>query len=215
MSRPCRSASATVTCARSTALASSLARAAAADGRLADEGWLFALPAALLVLLWFRRGTTLRWGAMLLVLAILPAPEVRAAGLGDTLAGWFWTPDQRGSRRYAAHGYAAAAATFADPEWRAAALFRGGKYAEAAEVLAPIRTATAQTNRGLALVRGRDYTGGIAAFEIALSIDPGNAEATHDLEVTKRIVAWLSESRDARIPRRTTRTTPRTPPRTT
>ena len=44
------------------ALASSLARAAAAEGRLQDDGWLLALPAGLLVLLWFRRGTTLRWG---------------------------------------------------------------------------------------------------------------------------------------------------------
>ena len=59
------------------ALASSLARAAAAEGRLQDDGWLLALPAGLLMLLWFRRGTTLRWSAMLLALALLPRPRPR------------------------------------------------------------------------------------------------------------------------------------------
>ena len=92
---------------------------------------------ALLVLLWFRRGTTLRWGAMLLGLALLARRAARGA---DGLADWFWTPDQQGRRLYEAHDYPEAAAAFADPEWRAAALFRAGKYAEAAELLAPIQT---------------------------------------------------------------------------
>ena len=182
------------------ALASSLARAAGAQGRLQDDGWLLALPAGLLVLLWFRRGTTLRWGALLLAAALVPAVPAgpaRADGLAATLAGWFWTPDQQGARLYAAHRYADAAAAFADPDWRAAALFRAGKYPDAAAALAPIQTSTAQTNRGTALVRGRDYQGAVAAFEAALKLDPGNATAAHDLDVTRQIIAYLSETREA------------------
>ncbi len=179
------------------ALASSLARAAAAQGRLADDGWLLALPASLLVLLWFRRGTTLRWGAMALAVLLAVPPQARAAGLSDTVAGWFWTPDQRGARLYAEHRYADAATIFANPEWRAAALFRAGKYTEAAGLWAPIQTSTAQYDRGLALVRGRDYAGGQAAFEAALKLDPANAAAEHDLDVTRRIIAYLNETRDA------------------
>ena len=166
-------------------LASSLARAAAAEGRLADDGWLLAIPAGLLVLLWFRRGTTLRWGALLL--ALLPPPEARANP--------FWTPDQQGRRLYEAHEYPEAAAAFSDPEWRAAALFRAGKYAEAAEILAGVRTSTAQYNRGTALVRGRDYQGAVAAFEAALALDPGNAAAQTNLDLTKRIIDYLTEAR--------------------
>ena len=37
-----------------------------------------------------------------------------------------------------------------------------------------MQTATAQYNRGTALVRGRDYPGAKAAFEAALQLDPGN-----------------------------------------
>ena len=145
------------------------------------------------MLLWFRRGTTLRWSAMLLALALLPPGPARADGLAD----WFWTPDQQGRRHYDAHKYAEAAATFANPEWRAAALFRAGKYTEAAEALAPIQTSVAQYNRGTALVRGRDYQGGEAAFEAALKLDPENAAAAHNLDVTWRIIAYLTEAREA------------------
>ena len=139
--------------------------------------------------------------------ALLPAGHVRADGLAD----WFWTPDQQGRRLYDAHRYPEAAATFADPEWRAAALFRAGKYAEAAETLAPIQTSTAQYNRGTALVRGRDYQGAVAAFEAALKLDPGNAAAAHNLDVTKRIIAYLTEAREDEDRGRAVRRRPTTP----
>ena len=82
-----------------------------------------------------------------------------------------------------------------DPEWRAAALLRAGQYAEAAALLAPIQTATAQYDRGTALARGRDYPGAAAAFEAALALDPGDAAAAHNLDVTRRIIAYLTEAR--------------------
>jgi Ca-activated chloride channel family protein len=178
------------------ALATSLARAEAAQGRLRDDGWLLALPAGLLLLLWFRRGTTLRWGAMLVVLALIPPEGARAAGLAD----WFWTPDQQGRRLYEAHRYAEAAETFADPAWRAAAMVRAGRYQQAADLLAPIEASVAQYNRGTALVRGRDYAGAKAALEAALRLDPDNAAARHNLEVTERIIAYLTEARQQSDP---------------
>lgn len=179
------------------ALATSLARAAAASGKLQDDGWVLALPAAVLVLLWFRRGTTLRWGALLLALALLAPHGARADGIRDTLAGWFLTPDQQGRRLYAAHRYPEAAVAFADPEWRAMALIRAGKYQDAAALLAPVGTARAQYDRGVAMVRGRDYAAGKAAFEAALQLDPSNADAKANLDVTTRIIAYLTETREA------------------
>jgi Ca-activated chloride channel family protein len=129
---------------------------------------------------------------MLAALVVLSPGHARAEGLAD----WFWTLDQQGRRLYEAHEYAAAAGTFADPAWRAAALFRSGRYAEAAEALAPVQTSVAQFNRGTALARGRDYQGAVAAFEAALKLDPGNAAAAHNLDVTRRIIAYLSETRE-------------------
>ena len=97
---------------------------------------------------------------MLLGLALARAAGRPRRRPRRNLAGWFWTPDQQGRRLYEAHRYAEAAEAFADPEWRAAALIRAGKYQEAADLLAPIQTARAQYDRGVALVRGRDYPGG-------------------------------------------------------
>ncbi len=175
------------------ALASSLTRAEAAQGKLQDDAWIMAVPAALLLLLWFRRGTTLNWAMMALALLVISPPPARA----DTLSDLFWTPDQQGRRLYEVHQYAEATQTFADPSWRAAALFRSGKYTEAAETLAPIQTSVAQYNRGTALVRGRDYQGAKAAFEQALKLDPGNAAARSNLDVTEKIIVYLTKEREA------------------
>lgn len=204
------------------ALASALARAGARDGRLQDDGWMLALPAALLVLWWFRRGTTLRGpvaGAVLAAVALLaPAgvPEARAQTVATTgmeapvpeaggLARLFLTPDQQGARAYADRRFPEAAARFADPAWRAVALMRAGKYADAAAALEPLRTADAQYNRGVALVRGRDYQGAAAAFTAALALDPEDRAAAENLALTRRIIAYLDEMRGAEDPQADTK----------
>lgn len=176
------------------ALASSLARAGAAEGRLQDDGWLFAIPAALLLLAWFRRGTTLHW--TMLAGAMIFAPEAQAGPLADL----FWTPDQQGARAYAARQYPEAADSFSDPEWKAVALIRDGRYDEAAKLLEPLRSRNAQFNRGVALVRGRNYQGAVAAFTAALELDPTDREAQENLDLTRRIIAYLEEAREDEDP---------------
>ena len=42
-------------------MASHLAQASDPDAQWRDEGWWLLWPAALLMLLWFRRGWTMRW----------------------------------------------------------------------------------------------------------------------------------------------------------
>ncbi len=104
---------------------------------------------------------------------------------------------QQGQRLYEAHKYAEAAEHFSDPLWRASALFRSGKYTQAAEILAPIQTSVAQYNRGTALVRGRQYQQAQAAFEQVLKLDPNNAKAKSNLAVTEKIIAYLMKERVA------------------
>lgn len=176
------------------AISSRLARAGAKDGKLQDDGWLLAIPAALLLLSWFRRGTTLHWA--ILACAVMLPPEARAGPLADL----FWTPDQQGARDYAAHRYPEAAEHFTDPMWKAAALMRAGKYTEAAALLEPVQTHDAQFNRGVALIHGRDYQGAVAAFTSAVALDPSDREAQENLDLANRIIAYLNENRDAEDP---------------
>lgn len=158
-----------------------------------DKGWLLALPAMLLTLLWFRRGWTMRWAAPAAValLVVLPGPA-RADGLID----WFLTADQRGRLTFEDKDYTAAADRFADPMWRGFALYRAGDYAEAADVFARQPTAEAAFAQGMAHVKAQAYRDGIRAFEVALERDPGHAAATRNLEITRAIVAYVERVRE-------------------
>ena len=150
-----------------------------------DRGWLFALPAMLLTLLWFRRGWTMRWGAAVIAaLAFGPAPEVRAEGIAD----WFLTPDQQGRLAYRERDYDRAAELFVDPLWQGYAMYRDGQYAEAAVVLGRLETAQAAFAQGMAHIRGREYRAGVRAFETALERDPDYPGAAENLRTAREIV---------------------------
>ncbi len=176
-------------------VASAYRAALSQDGRQRwrDNGWMLAWPAALLVLFWFRRGWTLRRGVALGLLAIvLPVGDARADGLVD----WFFTPDQQGRLAYESKDYLAASQLFQDPLWRGQALYRAGKYEEAAEVFSKLPSADAAFAEGMARLKSRAYRQGVAAFETALKRDPGHAAAARNLEIARAIVAYVERVRE-------------------
>lgn len=158
-----------------------------------DEGWIFALPAAVLLLFWFRRGWTMQW-AVVLVAAVfsLSVPQARAEGWKD----WFFTPDQQGRMAFDNKDYQTAAKLFEDPMWKATALYRAGKYEEAAELYAWQESADAATGEGLSLIKSRSYRPAIAAFEKAVERDPDNKSAQHNLELARYILDYIETTRE-------------------
>jgi Ca-activated chloride channel homolog len=158
-----------------------------------DRGWILAWPAALLLLLWFRRGWTMRWGfALAVAFSGLPGEPARAAGVAD----WFLTPDQQGRLAYADKDYARAANLFEDPMWKGQALYRAGKYSEAAQVFARLPSAGAAFAQGTAHAKTREYREAIAAFETALEREPGNTAAARNLEIARAILAYVESARE-------------------
>ncbi|WP_424931953.1 VWA domain-containing protein [Amaricoccus macauensis] len=159
-----------------------------ADQPWEDRGAWLAWPAALLLLLWFRRGWTMRWAAILLAgtLAMPPAPA-RADGIAD----WFLTPDQQGQIAFRNKDFSRAAELFADPLWRGYALYRDGQYGPAIEVLDRVDTAQAAFIQGLAQIRNRGYRDGVRAFETAVERDPDYPGAAENLAVARQIVAYV------------------------
>lgn len=118
-----------------------------------DEGYWLLPPLLLLGLFAFRRGAG---GMAVLVLCI--ALPVRAAEVQGTP----WRrPDQ------VAH------ARMED----GAAAYRKGDFARAAEAYGAVDGADAHYNRGNALARQGDYEGAIAAYDQALRLNPGMADA--------------------------------------
>ncbi|MAU45967.1 MAG: hypothetical protein CMP09_14290 [Yangia sp.] len=152
-----------------------------------DRAHWLAWPVALILLLWFRRGWTMRW-AVLAVLALLPGAEgARAEGIAD----WFLTPDQQGRLAYEKRDYERAAELFTDPLWRGYALYKDGQYKAAIEVLDRVETAQAAMVQGIAQIKSQSYRDGVRAFETALARDPDYPGAAENLATAKRIVSYI------------------------
>ena len=92
----------------------------------------------------------------------------------------WWTPDQAAMRLYRSADYRAAADRFHDPAWRAAALYRDGRFADAAAIWSGIDGAEAHFNRGNALVFQGQYAPAVESYERALAARPGWAPAEHN-----------------------------------
>ena len=90
--------------------------------------------------------------------------------------------------------YSSAADLFQHPEWRAYALFRAGRYEEAAEAFSFIETASAANAEGIALLRNRKYRDGVRAFEKALLRDPEDEVAAANLIVARAIVEFVEKA---------------------
>ncbi|MBK0326374.1 VWA domain-containing protein [Rhodobacteraceae bacterium F11138] len=166
-----------------------------ADERLAwkDRGIWFIWPAALLALFWFRRGWTMRWGGVGLLLLALNLPQsVRADGWRD----WFLTPDQQGRLAYENMDYSRAATLFTDPMWRGQAMLKAGQYEAAAELFAGQTTAAAAFAEGVARLRNREYRAGARAFETALEREPGFPGATTNRDIAWAIVDYVETARE-------------------
>lgn len=158
-----------------------------------DRGWMLAWPAAVLMLFWFRRGWTMRWAVIMLAYGLLmPASDARADGWRD----WFLTPDQQGRIAFEDKEYTRASELFEDPVWKGYVLYRNGKYAEAAEVFAWLPSADAAFAEGVALVKGRSYREGIAAFEKALERDPDHEAAARNLKLSRHILDYIETTRE-------------------
>ncbi|MBW2723231.1 MAG: VWA domain-containing protein [Deltaproteobacteria bacterium] len=162
-----------------------------------DRGWVLAWPAALLTLIYFRRGWTISLGIVLALglMGVSPGPA-HADGLASSLESWFLTPDQRGRLAYEDGRFEEAAKAFQDPLWKGYALYFIGRYPEAAATLARVASADAAFAQGMALVKGREYRPGITAFEAALERDPEHIAAAHNLEVARAILSYLERQRE-------------------
>jgi Ca-activated chloride channel family protein len=170
---------------------------AASDTPQQTERWREMGPWLLLAIvplasLAFRRG----WLGMLLltvVPALLAPAPTHAAGWQD-----YWQrPDQQGVAALADDNPAQAAALFEDPLWRAAALYRAGRFQEAAALLETLDTPLAQYNRGNALARLGQYTEALAAYDAALRLAPDDEDAQFNRQLMQKLLEKAQSGSEA------------------
>jgi Ca-activated chloride channel homolog len=157
----------------------------AATGQVGDEWqdrgpWLL-LPLLLIAALAFRRG----W-LLLLPLAVLPL--LPATVEATTWHDLWQRPDQQAAQALR-QGHAKQAQQLAhDPAWRGAAAYRAGDYPAAAQALQQASGGDTAYNLGNTLARQGQYQQAIAAYDHALKLDPGNADAKAN---RKAVEDWL------------------------
>lgn len=153
--------------------------------RWKDQGILLVYPMLLIGALWFRRGWTVPWVAILLAFLLGTATPAHAHE-----SGWedLWrTPDQQGCHHYERGEYAEAAAHFEDPMWKGIALAQAGDLPAAADQFARLDTPDAYYNLGTTFARLERYEEATHALETALRRQPDFPDAAANLEVTRRL----------------------------
>ncbi len=155
-----------------------------------DVGYWLLLPALLLLLLPSVRG---RAAVMCLPLALpllLPAPPVQA----DVWEALWKNRDLRARDAFEAGKYDASAELFEDPQWRAAAAYRAGRFQEAEGLLRGQDSATARYNLGNALAMQGRLEEAVGAYDEALQRDPTLTQAADN---KRRLLDLLQRQKDA------------------
>lgn len=171
------------------------AKLAEGHTRWLDVGWWLIIPIAVLGAFWFRRGWTVQWAFAALVVATLVAPG-RANAAGFDFAGMWLTPDQQGRLAFDKGDYAGAAAHFRDPMWRGVALYRAGKFSDAIDAFAQVRTAESYYNQGSALAHLDKLDEAVASLNEALKLRPDWPEAKANLVILEKLIAQKKDEED-------------------
>ena len=143
-----------------------------------DKGpWLLllALPLAALS---FRKG--LLCFALFL---LLPLPKNSYAFEWQDL---WQSKDQQAQQAYKNNQFEQAAKLFENPDWKAAAHYKTGKYDKALENLKNNQTALGAYNQGNALAQSGQLEQAIKAYDKALKLNPGDTDAKYNKELVEK-----------------------------
>lgn len=160
-----------------------------------DAGWWLLIPIVLMSAFWFRRGWSVHWTGAVLLVFILANPG-RAEATEFKFADMWLTQDQQGRRAFEKGDYQSAAALFQDPMWLGTALYRAGRFADAADAFARVNTPDSYYNQGNALAQLDKLDEAVASYKEALKLRPSWSLAQHNLEIVEKIIADRKKNDD-------------------
>ncbi len=148
--------------------------------------WLLLLIMPLSALI-FRRGWILSLTLLVSTFGMLtPVKNAEASEWTD-----LWkTRDQQAADSYKEGDPATAAATFESPEWRGSAAYHAGDYDAAIQAYStqPFDKADDHYNIGNAYAHIASFEQAIAAYDVAIAMDPNHEDAIHNREIVQSLL---------------------------
>jgi Ca-activated chloride channel homolog len=142
---------------------------------------LLVLPVAALS---FRRGWLFSLALIMASGLMLPSQQAQALDWRD-----LWqTKDQQAAEAFNNEEHETAAVLFESTDWRGSANYRAKNYEGAVAAFSASDTLDGHYNRGNALALVGNYAEAIAAYDLALSLDPDNADALHNKEIVEKLL---------------------------
>lgn len=157
------------------------ARDADETARWRDFGYYLCVPLVFLAMLWFRKGWTVRWSVVILL--VVP---------GCTADVWL-TPDQQGRYQFERGAFTEAGQRFEDPMWRGVASYRAGDFDGAIDAFARLDSADGYFNLGNAYAQQENYELAVSSYEAALERRPQWVEAEENLALVQSLIPNVPE----------------------
>ena len=154
-----------------------------------DAGYWLLLLILPLALTGFRRG----WLMAVLLCILLPTtPQAQAFGWKDLWS----TADQQGQQALQNNDTETAAQLFKNPQWKGEALYRDGKYEEAARAFDQVNTANSIYNKGNALAKAGKLQEALDTYDQALKQQPDLEEAKANRKLVEDLLKQQQEQQD-------------------
>ncbi|WKK66653.1 VWA domain-containing protein [Lutimonas zeaxanthinifaciens] len=145
-----------------------------------DEGPWLAIPFAVIILAWFRKGWVL-YGLLIMFSLGSCSEESKFMDLWKTR-------DFQAQQEYDKKEFSKAAELYQDPLREGVAWYKSGDYKKAIEAFQKDTTAMGAYNLGLAYYENGDYAEAASAFDQAVQLDPDLEGARKNKELTQQIM---------------------------
>lgn len=163
--------------------------------RWQDAGYWLILPIVALACVWFRRGWSIRWAAVGVLLTMFYQPNTACADEFRFVNLWL-TPNQQGRYYFDRGDYLKAAERFEDPLWKGTAYYAAEKFDQAIIQFERLSTAQGFYNLGNAYAHKEDYPAALIAYEKALSLKKDYPEARFNLEYIQLLIPKPEEQKE-------------------
>ncbi|HEX6239314.1 MAG TPA: VWA domain-containing protein [Polyangiales bacterium] len=165
-------------------------RSAPRDSRFwRDDGPWLALPLAVIIALWFRRGFVLSPVAAL-ALALL------GGGCSPALEGIWLSPDQQGRLYFERGDYVTAAQRFEDPLWKGLSFYAAEKWDPAAKSFLSVPGVRGLFLLGNAYAQGGKLASALDAYDRALALSPTARAVRKNRDKIRELLRSLQEDTD-------------------